>query len=337
MPKIETRPFGVTRAGESVQQFILTNSRGASVRLMNLGAAVTHIFVPDRHGQFADVTLGWDEFSCYENNPTYFSVVVGRFANRIARGRFTLDGVTYQLPINNGPNHLHGGPRGIQTRFWEAQIVQDSVRFSLLDPDGAEGYPGNVQIALTYSWSNSNALRLEYQASTDKPTPINLSHHAYFNLKDGGRTTILDHLLSADADRYTPVDETLVPTGEIAPVKGTPLDFTSPKPIGRDGFAYDHNLVLCHPAGEFGRAVTLTDPASRRTMEVWTTEPGVQFYSGNFLDGSVIGKGGAVYHQFAGLCLECQHFPDSPNRPEFPGTILRPGQIYRQITEYRFR
>ncbi|HUB27046.1 MAG TPA: aldose epimerase family protein, partial [Tepidisphaeraceae bacterium] len=259
-----------------------------------------------------------------------------RYGNRIARGRFTLDGAEYELPINNGVNHLHGGPGGLQTRYWNAEIIGDSVRFSILDSEGAEGYPGNVRISVTYTWTDSSALRLDYEATTDRPTPLNLTNHAYFNLKDGGRTTILDHLLTAAADRHTPVDDTQIPTGQIAPVAGTPLDFTWPKPIGRDRFEYDHNLVLSKPAGEFGFAVRLTDPVSGRTMEVWTTEPGVQFYSGNFLDGSVQGKGGAIYQKFAGLCLECQHFPDSPNRPEFPGTILRPGRIYRQWTEYRF-
>jgi aldose 1-epimerase len=267
----------------------------------------------------------------------FFGVVVGRVANRIARGQFALDGKAFSLPINNGPNHLHGGPGGLQVRIWQSEIVGDSVKFSILDPEGAEGYPGNVHISMTYSWSPSNDLRIEYNAMTDQATPINLTNHAYFNLKDGGRSDVLGHVIKAYADRYTPVDSTQIPTGEISPVAGTPLDFTSPKSIGMDKFQYDHNLVLSKRPGEFGRAIDLTDPVSGRRMEVWTSEPGVQFYSGNFLDGSVTGKGGRVYRQYGGLCLECQHFPDSVNQPAFPSIIVRPGGRYHQVTEYRFR
>ncbi len=341
------RPFGVTSGGQQVQQYMLTNANGASLRVITYGATITSLCVPDRSGKTSDVVLGFDNLKQYEQQSPYFGCVVGRVANRIAKGRFTVDGVKYAVPVNNGPNHLHGGLQGLDKRVWAAEgfMAADgpSVRFTILDPDGAEGYPGNLKITLIYTLTGGNALKIQYYATTDKATPINLSHHSYFNLKDAGQSDVLEHVLTVNADYYTPVDETLIPTGEIAPVKATPIDFTTPTPIGArirqmggNPAGYDHNLVLRNQSGELAKAAEVYEPNSGRVMEVWTTEPGVQFYSGNFLDGSIEGKAGAVYRQYHGLCLETQHYPDSVNQPKFPRTILHPSEVYRQVTEYRF-
>lgn len=344
---IQRKRFGTTAAGEEVDQITLTNNQGATVRLITFGTIVTELLVPDRQGKLGDVVLGFDNFAQYEKQNPFFGCIAGRFANRIARGKFSVDGVTYTVATNNGPNHLHGGIRGYDKRNWAAGTAMTadgpSVRFTLLDPDGAEGYPGNVNITVTYTWTHDNALRIEYTATTDKPTPINLTNHSYFNLKDGGATDILSHIMRTQADAYTPVDDTLIPTGKIAPVKGTPIDFTSPKPIGQDLKAmggspagYDHNLVLRSQNGTLAKAAETYEPTTGRLMETWTTQPGMQFYTGNFLTGSVKGKHNATYAQHHGFCLETQHYPDSVNHPNFPSTILRPGETYRQITEYRF-
>jgi aldose 1-epimerase len=352
---IVKKSFGTTNTGEPVEQYILTNGQGASVSLITYGATVTKLVVPDKSGTLGDVVLGFDNMKQYQDESPYFGAIVGRVGNRIAKGLFTLDKQgSYALAINNGPNHLHGGFKGYDKRIWkaEAEMTADgpSVRFTLTDPDGTEGYPGTLMSTVIYSMTGGSdsdgpysGLKIQYFANTDKGTPINLTNHTYWNLKDGGKTTIFDHQMKVFGDHYTPVDATLIPTGEIAPVKGTPIDFTTPKPIGRDLMAmggdpvgYDHNLVLTNQDASFAKAVQVYEPETGRLMDVWTTEPGVQFYSGNFLDGSFAGKYGIVYQQHNALVLECQHYPDSVNHPNFPKSVLMPGEVYRQITEYRF-
>jgi aldose 1-epimerase len=339
---IERESWGTTPEGEPVERYTLTNSRGMSASLIPYGAILTALRVPDRHGAPADVVLGFDTLDGYLGDHPYFGSAVGRVANRIARGRFTLNGREYHLAVNNGPNHLHGGIVGFNHRLWTAELVGDSVRLSYVSPDGEEGYPGTLSSTVTYSLTEENELRLDYHATTDADTPVNLTNHSYFNLAGSG--AILDHELTLMADRYTPVDDTLIPTGEIAPVRGTPLDFTTPHAIGAriarvPGPApggYDHNFVLNGGGGALALAARVREPGSGRGMEVLTTQPGVQFYSGNFLDGSLAGKGGTRYQKHEGFCLETQHFPDSVNHPEFPSTILRPGETYAHTTIYRF-
>jgi aldose 1-epimerase len=344
---VDKKPFGATADGHAVEAYTLTNSSGASATIITYGGTITQLHVPDNTGKLGDVVLGFDNLKQYETQSPYFGALIGRVGNRIAKGKFSLDGHDYTLATNNGPNSLHGGTKGYDKRVWTAAPVNSldgpALRLTLTDSDGAEGYPGTVQVIVVYTLTNTNALRIEYTATTDAPTPINLTNHSYFNLKDAGATDMLGHLLQVHADRYTPVDETLIPTGDIAPVKNTPIDFTQPKPIGRDLKAmggnpagYDHNLVLRSTTGTLALAATVTEPTTGRHMEVWTTQPGVQFYSGNFLDGSATGKGGARYNQYHAFCLETQHFPDAVHHPNFPTIILRPGQTYRQTTEYRF-
>lgn len=343
---IQTKLFGTTADNQAVWQYVLTNDSGASARLITYGAILTNLFVPDKNGALGDVVLGFDNLKQYQDQSPYFGAIVGRVGNRIAHGIFTLDNVRYCLAINNGPNHLHGGFKGLDKRIWQAEAAMTtdgpSVRFTLLDPDGAEGYPGNVHITVIYSLTATNSLKIQYFAATDKPTPINLTHHSYFNLKDGGKTNILDHIMKIEGDHFTPVDDTLIPTGQIAPVHGTPMDFTSPKPLGQDinsvgkTNGYDHNFVLSNQDGSLAKAAELYEPQSGRLMEVWTTEPGLQVYTSNGFDGTLKGKNGIAYNRYAAIALECQHYPDSVNHPNFPSTILRPGQTYRQITEYRF-
>jgi len=319
------------------------------VRLTNYGATVTAIRVPDRNGKVADVALGYDSLEGYVNalDRPYFGAIVGRYGNRIAKGRFHLDGKTYTLAKNNGENHLHGGNMGFDKVIWNAKVLSPrSIRFSLLSKDGEEGYPGNLSVRVTYTLENDNALRIDYTATTDKATPVNLTNHTYFNLAGEGSPTILNHELMIAADAFTPVDKGLIPTGEIRNVTGTPFDFRKPKPIGRDigksdrqlayGLGYDHNWVLNERPGENALAATLYEPQSGRVLEVFTDEPGLQFYCGNFLDGRLRGKSGKPYLHRSALCLETQHFPDSPNHPAFPSTILRPGQTYKTTTVYRF-
>lgn len=341
---VAVKPFGKTDRGEGVWKYTLTNNAGASVAIITYGATVTDLMVPDKHGKLGDVVLGFDNIGQYQWQSPYFGAIVGRVGNRIARGTFTIEGVTYHVPINNGVNCLHGGLRGYDKRVWHADGVESAdgpaVRFTLTDPDGAEGFPGKVEVSVIYTMTEKNALRIEYVATSDRWTPINLTNHCYFNLKDAGATDILGHELKFYGDHYLPVDDTQIPTGQVAPVAGTPFDFTQPKAIGKDIAAvpggYDHNMCLANTTGEFADAVDVYEPTTGRLMQVWTTEPGVQFYSGNFLDGSIKGKYGDVYHQHAALALECQHYPDSINHPDFPKSTLGPGQVYHQLTEYRF-
>ncbi len=339
--------------GPSVEEFTLTNAHGIEVRAITYGAIITVIRTPDRSGKLADIVFGFDSLQGYLAQSPYFGAIVGRFANRIARGQFSLDGVTYHLATNNGPNSLHGGLRGFDKVLWTAEPVQSDsgagVVFHYLSPNGEEGYPGNVDVRVTYILTPRDELVVDYTATTDKATPLNLSQHSYWNLHGDGKGNILDQVLTLDASAYTPVDSTLIPTGQIAAVAGTPFDFRSPTAIGarieqpnkqlRFGKGYDHNWVLDRPAGggtALVRAARLVDSTSGRTLEISTSEPGIQFYSGNFLDGTITGKHGVVYGHRAALCLETQHFPDSPNHPNFPSTILRPGETYHSRTVFSF-
>ena len=347
---VTVTPFGRTPGGEAVELYTLTNARGMQVRAMTYGAIIQAIRVPDRSGHPEDVTLGHDSLQGYLEASPYFGAVVGRYANRIARGRFTLEGRTYRLATNNGPNHLHGGLKGYDKVVWRARSFQrgdtTGVRFEHTSPDGDEGYPGAVRIAVTYSLLPGNELAVEYQATSDRPTPVNLSQHTYFNLAGEGSGDILQHVLTINADRYTPVDTTLIPTGELASVSRTPFDFRKATPIGarirqpdpqlQRGRGYDHNFVLSRTEPGLFPAVRVLEPKSGRTLDISTTEPGLQFYSGNFLDGSITGKAGHVYGFRSGLVLETQHFPDSPNQSRFPSTILRPGEEYRSRTVFSF-
>ena len=329
---------------DSVFQYTLTNKNGIVVKILNYGGTVTDIITPDKNGKMGDVVLGYDSLAGYRQtgNP-YFGCLVGRYANRIANAKFTLDGKEYTLASNDGTNTLHGGLKGFDKVIWFVKLFTDSsLLLSYLSKDGEEGYPGNLSVDVMYSLSDDNGLKIEYAATGDKATPINLTNHCYFNLSAGGDSTILDHELMLKADKYTPVDKTLIPTGKIDDVKATPMDFTSSKKIGRDiaqvtGGGYDHNWVFQKPENRFDMIATLYHQPSGRYMEVRTTEPGIQFYSGNFLNGTLKNtRGGIKYGKHAGLCLETQHFPDSPNQPAFPTAILQPGETYQQITVYKF-
>jgi aldose 1-epimerase len=343
--------YGATADGTQVEIFTLRNAGGMEVSAITYGAIISSIRVPDRQGKLADVVLGHDSLKGYLERSRFFGAVVGRYGNRIARGRFTLDGREYTLATNNGPNHLHGGPKGFDKVVWKGAIAKPSaaghgVVFSRTSPDGEEGYPGNLAATVTYRLSDSNELTIEYHATTDKPTPVNLTQHTYFNL--GGHasgTRVVDHNIRINADRYTPVDQTLIPTGELASVTGTPFDLRRPAFIGTGADAaheqikiaggYDHNFVLSARGTGLAHAAWLHDSQSGRSLDVFTTEPGLQFYSGNNLE-TTAGKDGATYGRRAGLCLETQHFPDSPNRPNFPSTIVRPGTPYTSKTVWRF-
>lgn len=330
--------------GKPVEMVTLKNANGVEIQTINYGAIITSVKVPDRNGKIADVVLGFDQPASYwaDPPPPYFGSVVGRYANRIAKGQFVLGGKTYTLVTNNGPNALHGGTRGFDKVLWNVATREtpggSSAIFTRTSPDGEEGYPGNLAVTVTYTLTANNELVVDYRAATDKATPVNLSQHSYFNLAGEGSGNILGHHLTINADRYTPVDQTLIPTGELAAVQGTPFDFRQPTAIGarinsdhpqlKAGQGYDHNWVLNGIAGAPRFAARLTDPASGRTMEISTTEPGIQFYAGNFLDGKIKGKGGRVYGHRAGLCLETQHFPDSPNQKNFPSAIVQPGKPY---------
>ena len=334
--------------GQSVKLFTLTNDSGAEVAITEYGGIVVSLMVPDRDGNLGDVVLGFEDLDSYIADTPYFGAITGRYANRIAGGRFEIDGTSYELPLNNGPNSLHGGLKGFDKVIWRAKPTEsgDGVAFSYVSADGEEGYPGTLESKVTYTWTDRNELRIDYIASTDKPTVVNLTNHSYFNLKDGGASPILGHQLTINADSYTPIDATLIPTGEIAPLAGTPLDFREPTEIGARiedaseqlafGSGYDHNYVLNAAPEGLTLAATVYEPETGRAMEVLTREPGVQFYSGNFLDGHLVGKGGIVYEHRSGLCLETQHFPNSPNQAEFPSTVLRPGDAYSTTTVYRF-
>ena len=330
--------------GEEVRIFSIANDRAMKVRIINYGGIIASIEVPDRDGKFDDVVLGHDSLEGYLHRSRYFGALIGRFANRIARGRFTLDGVEYQLAINNGENHLHGGVRGFDKVVWAALEIDDGVQLTYLSKDGEEAYPGNVNATVTYRLNDANELRVDYYATTDRDTIINLTNHSYFNLAGGG--AILDHELQIQADTFTPIDETRIPTGEIRNVKGTPMDFTSPTAIGaristddeqlQIAGGYDHNFVLRGDWGTLRTAARVYEPQTGRVMEVFTTQPGMQFYSGNYLDGTLVGRSGRAYLKNSGCCLEAQHFPDSPNKPHFPSTVLRPGEKYHHTTIYRF-
>jgi aldose 1-epimerase len=347
---VTVAPFGRTPDGKAVEVYTLTNPRGMQVRAITYGAIIQAIRVPDRAGKLADVTLGYDSLPGYLTTSPYFGAVVGRYANRIARGRFTLDGRTYRLAINNGPNHLHGGLKGFDKVVWEGESFQRGdtvgVKFVHTSPDGDEGYPGTVRVSVTYSLTPADELIVEYAATTDKPTPVNLSQHSYFNLAGEGSGDILHHVLTINADRYTPVDSTLIPSGDLAPVANTPFDFRTPTAIGsrigqpdpqlQYGKGYDHNFVLNRSGAGLTHAAHVLEPGSGRTLDISTTEPALQFYSGNFLDGTIHGKAGHVYGHRSALVLETQHFPNSPNQPNFPSTILRPGHEYRSRTVFRF-
>jgi aldose 1-epimerase len=344
--------FGTLPTGAPVRAFTLSNARGVEVRLIDYGAIITSIRTPDKAGKSADIVLGFDSLAGYVTNGPYFGALVGRYANRIAKGKFTLDGTTYKLAVNNGPNALHGGLKGFDKVLWKASPSADSsgvhVKLEYTSADGEEGYPGTVKASVTYSLTDSSQLIADYEATSDKPTPINLSQHSYFNLAGEGSGDVLGHVLTLDADRFTPIDSTFIPTGQLPSVSGTPFDFRKPTAIGaridephpqiQNGHGYDHNFVLTRPPGSntLIQAALVVDPVSGRTLEVSTTEPGVQFYTGNFLDGTVVGKGGHAYPRRAGFCLETQHYPDSPNKPQFPSTILRPGKTYRSRTVFTF-
>lgn len=329
-------------------EYSLKNNSGMEVRITNYGATVTSIKVPDRNGEIADVALGYNRVEDYINaiDRPYFGSTIGRYGNRIARGKFTLDGEEYTLATNNDEHHLHGGNMGFDKVVWQARQTENRLELSYLAKDGEEGYPGNLQVRVTYTLTDADELKIEYFATTDKATPVNLTNHTYFNLAGEGSDTVNDHVLMINADVFTPVDSGLIPTGELRPVEGSPFDFREPKPIGRDleqddpqleyGAGYDHNWVLNKGNGGLNLAATLYDPQSGRFMEVFTEEPAMQFYGGNFLDGRLVGKSGRPYKHRSGLCLETQHSPDSPNQPAFPDTILRPQEEYRTATVYKF-
>ena len=347
---IEKEPFGLTNEGKQVDLFKISHQDGMIVTIINYGAIVTSLFVPDKEGVLADIVLGYETLKEYVEDRSYFGATVGRIGNRVADGKFVLDGVEYELARNDGENHLHGGIKGFNKRIWAPEIIDHrgipTLKMTYLSKDGEEGYPGNLRISVSYSLTNDNGLKIDYAAETDKLTILNPTHHSYFNLSGAGNGEILDHVLTINADTFTPVREGLIPIGEIRDVTGTPLDFRNPKAIGERinandeqitlGLGYDHNWVLNNWDSSLNLAVTLYDSRSGRFMEVFTTEPGMQFYSGNFLDGSITGKEGKIYHHRSALCLEADHFPDSPNQPDFPPVTLGPGETYEQTTIYRF-
>lgn len=341
-------PFGQTAQGEPITRSTLRNRQGIEVAVINYGGIITTLRTPDRDGHIGDIVLGFDTLAEYIDHNPFFGCIAGRYANRIADGRFALDGTTYQLATNNGPNHLHGGIRGFDKRVWQVEAMEgeeeSSVRLTYVSEDGEEAYPGTVTAVVTYTLNQQNQLSLRYQATTDKPTILNLTNHTYFNL--AGYGSILDHVVQIDADRYTPVSAALIPTGNLATVGGTPFDFRNAKAIGarieeeheqlQFGGGYDHNWVLNHSALTGSPAITVTEATSGRRLDVHTTQPGVQFYTGNMMPDSLPGKGGATYVKRTGFCLETQHFPDSPNQPTFPSTVLRPGETYDETTVFTF-
>lgn len=344
---ITTTSFGDTPDGEAFL-YTLENKQGMRISLTNYGGIITKIIAPDRDGKFADVVLGFDKLAPYLDVHPYFGAIIGRYGNRIAKGEFSLDGKEYQLPINNEPNSLHGGDRGFDKRLWSGEtFYKDNltgVKLTYTSPDGEQGYPGKLTVTVTYTLNEDNELAISYLAQTDAPTPINLTNHTYFNL--AGKGDILGHELQLKADQFTPIDKGLIPTGELRPVAGTPFDFTTAKPIGKDidqdteqlrfGLGYDHNFVVNQAGSGLELIATVYEPTSGRTLEVLTEEPGVQFYTGNFLNGTLRGKDRVVYKYRSGFCLETQHFPDSPNQADFPTTILLPGEWYTSKTVYRF-
>ena len=346
MKRLQEQAWGKTVDDEPVQLFTLRNQSGTTVKVTNYGLIITEIITADRQGNFNDIVLGFDNLDQYLKGHPFFGAIAGRVANRIARGRFTLDGHEYKLAINNGPNSLHGGLKGFDKKVWSAKILPatengQGIQFHCISPDGDEGYPGRLESTVTYTLTDDNELRIHYRAATDKATPVNLTNHSYFNL--GGGPDVLGTEIFLAADSYTPVDASLIPTGEIAPVKGTALDFTTPQKLGAriqqlkpNPGGYDHNFVLNNGGKSFALAARAHEPTDGRVLEVWTTEPGIQLYTGNFLDGKQIGVGGGRYVQHSGFCLETQHFPDSINQPAFPSVVLRPGDIFDSTTAFRF-
>ena len=347
---ITQKPFGTAPGGQKVSLYTLTNRSGMVVKITNYGGIVTSILVPDRNGKMGDVVLGYDNVAGYIKGSPYFGALIGRYANRIAKGKFTLNNKTYTLAVNNGVNHLHGGKIGFDKKVWAASPVRVSngvgLSLNLYSPDMEEGYPGNLAVHVIYSLTDDNALKIAYTAITDKATVLNLTNHSYFNLNGAGSGTVLDQTMMINANRYTPIDKTSIPFGLLAPVAGTPFDFRRPHAIGarinmanlqlKNGAGYDHNFVLNHTGNSLVLAARAYSPKTGRVLTVSTTEPGVQLYTGNFLDGTNIGKGGKVYNKRGAFCLEAQHFPDSPNQKAFPTTTLRPGQVYRQTTIDKF-
>lgn len=352
-PGMKKSAFGKMPGGQAIDLYTLTNSTGMQVAITNYGGTIVSILVPDKSGKMGDVALGFDNVSGYTQDPPppYFGATIGRYGNRIGKGTFQLDGKTYHLPINNGENSLHGGNKGFDKRVWTAKELSTganpSLEMTYLSKDGEEGYPGNLNVKVVFTLTDANEIKIDYTATTDKDTVLNLTNHTYFNLAGQGNGTILKHSLMLNADRYTPVDAGLIPTGELRKVDGTPFDFRKATEIGarieqsdeqlKLGQGYDHNWVLTRKGSGMELAARLSEPTTGRVMEVTTTEPGIQFYSGNFLDGKLKpGKGGKLYPLRSGLCLETQHFPDSPNKPKFPSTELKPGQTYHTTTIYKF-
>jgi aldose 1-epimerase len=345
---ISQAPFGKTADGTPVEIYTLRNAKGCEARIMTYGGIVVSLKVPDKNGNFGDVVLGYDKLDGYLTNNPFFGALVGRYGNRIAGGKFTLAGKEYTLALNNAPNNLHGGPIGFDKRVWKATTLLTAdgpvLQLTYLSKDGEEGFPGNLKVTATYTLTADNGLLLNFTATTDKATLCNLTQHSYFNL--AGKGDVLNDLVYINADKFTPVDKTLIPTGELKPVEGTPFDFRKPTAVGarinaddeqiKFGSGYDHNWVINKPLGKLGLVARVTDPTTGRVMEVLSTEPGVQFYTGNFLDGSITGKGGQVYQRRSGLCFEPQHYPDSPNHPQFPSAELKPGQTYQNTILYRF-
>jgi aldose 1-epimerase len=346
--QVSRKPFGKMPDGRDVYLFSLRNSKGAEALISNYGGIVTSLKMPDRNGNYGDVVLGYDNLPDYLKESPFFGALIGRYGNRIARGKFTLDGQQYTLATNNYPNALHGGNKGFDKVLWEPTILTGpdgaSLKLTYLSKDGEEGYPGNLSVTVVYTLTEDNALKVDYTATTDKDTVLNLTQHSYFNL--AGQDSILNHVVMIPADKFTPVDSTLIPIGELRPVDGTPFDFRTPTAIGarinqddeqlKFGKGYDHNWVINKPMGQFGLMARVTEPTTGRVLEVMSDQPGLQFYSGNFLDGTLKGKGGWVYQFRAAFCMEPQHYPDSPNQPQFPSVVLKPGQVYRNTIVYKF-
>ena len=346
--QIGQRPFGQTKEGNLVTLFTLRNNNGAEAGICNYGGLVIFLKVPDRNGHFDDVVLGYDNLADYIKDTPYFGAMIGRYGNRIAKGKFTLDGKEYTLAVNNGPNALHGGLKGFDKVVWEPRVMATldgpSLQLRYTSKDGEEGYPGTLTVKATYTLAEDNELKLEFTATTDKDTVLNLTQHSYFNL--AGKGDILNHQVMMPADKFTPVDSTLIPTGELKPVEGTPFDFRTPTAIGarigqddeqlKFGGGYDHNWVITKPMGRLGLMGRVYEPTTGRVLEVFSTEPGLQFYTGNFLDGKLTGKGGWVYQFRNGFCMEAQHYPDSPNQPNFPSVVLKPGEVYRNTIIFKF-
>ncbi len=350
-PGLKMESFGKTADGHEVQLFTLTNKNGLEAKITNFGGIVVSLKTPDRKGQLADIVLGYDDVKGYEADTAFFGALIGRYGNRIAKGQFTLNGKTYQIPLNDGPNALHGGPNGFNKQVWTAKDVSTHstpmLQLTYLSKDGENGFPGNLNVQVTYSLTSNNELRLDYAATTDKDTVLNLTNHSYFNLKGAGEGDILQHEVRLNANKFTPVDATLIPTGELKPVQGTPFDFRKSTAIGaridaddqqlKYGWGYDHNWVLNGMgAGQLVIAARVHEPTTGRVIEVLTDQPGVQFYTGNHMDGTIRGKGGKIYPKRGGLCLETQHYPDSPNHPAFPTTTLKPGERFHSTTIYKF-